>query len=552
MSNYKEQRIIHSALWAAYGDALGFITELADVKVLKSRTGQDKITKVCDWKRRLGGLYGPTVDMPAGTYSDDTQLRLASSRSINVDGHFAIQSFSKIEIPVWQSYALGAGRGSKVAAAALAKKSTVWFSNFYSDKKTKYVDAGGNGGVMRIQPHIWSAKNLLDPNSFLLDVIKNTLVTHGHPRAVAGSVLHALSLADTLRNESVPNCEKLHSLNEWTLEIPKIIKRDLNLNTSWIPQFEAEFGKSAEEAYQDVHEEIEALINIVDKWSKAKGNYSDLVTALDLTNESIRGSGTLTAVAASAASTLIGNMTLESLLIEVSNSLGTDTDSIATMIGAICGLINNEQPPHPIQDSDYIKLDAKRLYSISQNSVEGELNHNYQYPNPLSWKGPASTLDYIVRSNHGLHFEHFGIVHECSKSYSSSNTEKYNYVYQWVKSTIGQSFLVKKRNDTYLRSYDAGDETPNQQSFIEPATSQLSLITDSPSNESDLSSSLSPSVNLDLNQLTSQAISSKFDPNLIGKHVLALADSEMGVNGVVAYCAIIAKARVARKEKNTV
>jgi hypothetical protein len=37
--NIEESQIVNSALWAAYGDALGFITELADKRILKSRTG---------------------------------------------------------------------------------------------------------------------------------------------------------------------------------------------------------------------------------------------------------------------------------------------------------------------------------------------------------------------------------------------------------------------------------------------------------------------------------------------------------------------------------
>ncbi|WP_440879254.1 ADP-ribosylglycohydrolase family protein [Vibrio natriegens] len=554
MSNYSVQKAINSALWAAYGDALGFITELADEKILKTRTGKKKVEILCDWKRKIGGGYGPTVDMPSGTYSDDTQLRLASSRSINVNGHFSVQSFSKIEIPVWQSYALGAGRGSKVAAAALAKKNTAWFSNFYNDKKAQYVNAGGNGGVMRIQPHVWSAKHLHDPNSFLLDVIKNTLVTHGHPRAIAGSVMHALSLADAIRNNRVANSELLHNFNEWTLQIPNLIKKDINLSTSWIPQFESEYGKNIEEAYQDVHEEIEALINIVDKWCNNEQGYNDLVSALDLTNESIRGSGTLTAIAASAASTLLPKQGINSLIVEISNCLGTDTDSIATMVGAICGSISDNSPPSPVQDQAYIELDAKRLFYISQGKVEGELNHNYQYPSPLSWKGPNSSLDYIVNSKQGLYFEPFGIVHKVSEAYSSNSTEKYNYVYQWIKSTIGQTFLAKMRNKDSLIELEAQDkDTPQPTNdFIQDKNPQLDLI-DNNSKKYEASASHrvveEKTGTPDINQLTSKAISSKFDHKVIGEHIITISDSDLGINGVIAYSAIIAKARVARNSK---
>ena len=120
ISEFHFNRIINSALWAAYGDALGFMTELTNVAGLKHRTGQEYITSTVPWKRRIGGKFGATVDLPQGTYSDDTQLRLATSRAIRGDGEFDVEVFAKIELPVWTTYALGAGRGSKAAVSSLS------------------------------------------------------------------------------------------------------------------------------------------------------------------------------------------------------------------------------------------------------------------------------------------------------------------------------------------------------------------------------------------------------------------------------------------------
>ena len=113
----KQEAIKKSALWAAYGDALGFITELTDEKGLKWRTGTSRIIKTIPWKRKIGGQFGVIVDLPAGCYSDDTQLRLSTCRAIRGDGKFDVEAFAKVELPVWLSYALGAGRGTKTAAA---------------------------------------------------------------------------------------------------------------------------------------------------------------------------------------------------------------------------------------------------------------------------------------------------------------------------------------------------------------------------------------------------------------------------------------------------
>ena len=49
-----------------------------------------------------------------------------------------------------------------------------------------------------------------------------------------------------------------------------------------------------------------------------------------------------------------------------------------------------------------------------------------------------------------------------------------------------------------------------------------------------------------LDQLTSEAIRSGFVPDLIGQHILHLSEREDGIERVVSYAAIIAKARRAR------
>ena len=149
------QSIRRSVLWAAYGDALGFITEMCNESSLLHRTrGKSRITGLIPWVRKIGGEFGIYVELPTGCYSDDTQLRLATSRSIRGDGSFDVETFSKIEIPVWLSYALGAGLGTKTAAQSLKKSQIQWNSNFFKSKYAQYIEGGGNGAAMRIQPQL--------------------------------------------------------------------------------------------------------------------------------------------------------------------------------------------------------------------------------------------------------------------------------------------------------------------------------------------------------------------------------------------------------------
>lgn len=131
MSADQRMAIVSSALWAAAGDALGSVTELADEGARSHRTGSSGLHQTIDWQIGIGGRFGPTVVLPAGTYSDDTQLRLAVSRAIRGTGELDVAAFAKVELPVWLSYALGAGRGTTAAANNLRKQGVAWFSNFF-------------------------------------------------------------------------------------------------------------------------------------------------------------------------------------------------------------------------------------------------------------------------------------------------------------------------------------------------------------------------------------------------------------------------------------
>ena len=182
-----ETRVARSALWAAYGDALGWISELTDATGLERRTGGVPLDKPIAWKRRIGGRSGVTVMLPRGCYSDDTQLRLATGRAIRSDG-FDIEAFAKVELPLWLSYGLGGGKSTSAAAVQLGQKNPTWWSNRFKG----WTHSGGNGAAMRIQPHVWTAQTPSDPESYLPDVVRNSVCTHSHPTGLVGAVFHAL------------------------------------------------------------------------------------------------------------------------------------------------------------------------------------------------------------------------------------------------------------------------------------------------------------------------------------------------------------------------
>ena len=77
MGKLRESKIINSSLWAAYGDILGFPMEMVDAKGVKRRIGLSYIETPVSWKRMVGGKFGSLATLEPGSYSDDTQLRLA-------------------------------------------------------------------------------------------------------------------------------------------------------------------------------------------------------------------------------------------------------------------------------------------------------------------------------------------------------------------------------------------------------------------------------------------------------------------------------------------
>ena len=233
-----KERILNSALWAASADALGFMSELTDVTGLRKRIHTDRVSSAMEWRRLVGGRYGAYVPLPAGCYSDDTQLRLSTSRAIRGNGYFDVESFAKIELPVWLSYSLGGGVGTKAAAANLVNASVSWFSNFYESKDKSYIQSGGNGAAMRIQPHVWAARQRSDSRTYLADVLRNAICTHGNLRAIIGAVFHASILAKTLETAEI------HGPDTWTQVINEsrvileLVNKDRELSSFWLPTWE--------------------------------------------------------------------------------------------------------------------------------------------------------------------------------------------------------------------------------------------------------------------------------------------------------------------------
>lgn len=526
MSEMRENRIRSSAVWAAYGDALGFMTELADVGRVAHRTGQSKITRTIPWRRKLGSKIGVFVDFPAGTYSDDTQLRLATSRAIRSDGSFDVAAFSKVELPAWLNYALGAGIATREAASSLARTSATWYSNFFESKRSNYVYAGGNGGAMRVQPHVWAARDLDDLPRIFSDVIKNTICTHGHPRAIVGACFHALSLARALKVGRPLKVKELRDDLEELRNIKSIMEDDPDLRLFWVGHWLDRLGASLDAVINDTVKEISddlaRLQEIGDVGVEAA--YEKALKSLGGYNSDARGSGTKTAILAAYLASLCEYSGPEEAVMLAANALGSDTDSIATMAGAILGACIDAPLHHPLQDADYISSEATRLAHVSVRSVQ----RSFAYPDLRSWKPERAALDAIVRTDDGLILN--GIA-RAEMVGGSQIPEAEGVFVSWLRLSFGQTILARIREVPQYIDDVSKRLVVNRPSPAQSRQSAEPTMPDLFSNRSDKKTNRKGPISTDLaskslNDLLEEIISSNFDPELIGNAILSQARSD--------------------------
>lgn len=431
----RRAEVRRSALWAAYGDALGWISELTDEAGLDRRTAGASLCRPVEWKRKIGGYGGVTVRLPQGCYSDDSQLRLATCRAIRPGG-FDVEAFAKVELPVWLSYALGGGKSTSAAATNLVKPKVAWFANTFKG----WTRSGGNGAAMRIQPHVWAAPTPRDAESFIFDVVRNAVCSHSHPSGLMGAVLHALALAHVMATGRHPSPEEFFAAVEVVANLPRMLRDDIEVGSYWRAAFEREAGAFAEAWARMVEECREAIRTAAEDGAGAdgEGRYAGIVDRLRLRDPARRGSGMLTAVAATAL-TWCETRPEEALRI-AANAIGTDTDTIATMSGAILGIVATVEPPVEVLDAALFRSEADRLAEIAA----GGRPRSHQYPDLLHWTAPKTRADTVTLSQEGdIQVRGLGyVVRERSEPIASP---KGDFCWQWLELETGQTLLIKRR-----------------------------------------------------------------------------------------------------------
>lgn len=551
--NDREQRVVRSALWAAAGDALGWITELSHGAIgVKRRTGSSRVARTVSWQRIVGGRGGPKVHLPAGTYSDDTQLRLAVSRSIRGDGTFDAETFAKIELTVWPTYALGAGLGTKAAALGMSRRSAASFSNFFDAGGQRYVNGGGNGAAMRVQPHAWACKG--SSPELALDVLRDALVTHGHPQGFCGAVFHAMVLENTLSCSALPTPDAWDAFIDTFLEIPSILERNPQLAAFWRVAWEDASGTTLEEAIKAMHADArrDLLQALAASPTMAPQDYRVVLEALGCVSNEFRGAGLKTALAALILAYMHRDAKPEDALVLAANELDSDTDTIATMAGALLGAIASDEPTWPLQDRAYIESEAKRLASIAHGQVES----SFVYPDLARWTPPPNQMAAIGLVDDKLAIAGLGMLQAEGPEYVVGDA-----IWQWCRLPFGQTVLAKRKAGflggvphEYLpgpaRVLPASGAKPNGASAY--GQQILGLSGSAPTQpESMPPPTHSAEIPRDesLDAVTDRVIKADFDDATLGRMLNYCIDRGESIEEAIAFVAIVAKAKIARRRR---
>jgi ADP-ribosylglycohydrolase len=509
-----------SAVWAAYGDALGFITELADKSRVQFRSGLSNVTRTIEWRRKIGGVTGTIIALPAGAYSDDTQLRLSTSRAIRADGAFDVAAFAKIELPAWANYALGAGTGSREAAANLARTSATWYSNFFENKRASYIRGGGNGAAMRIQPHVWSTSDLKNHGLIYRDVIRNAICTHGHPRGIVGACFHAATLARALDCGAPPAIEDCVAIASSLRSLPDVIDGDGDLRLFWLGPWTEQIGEKVENALGRAVDELIADLRALSdiRESDLSKAYELAIERLDARNPGSRGSGTKTSVlAAFLAARSDLTQPFEAIAL-AANCLGSDTDTIGTMAGAIIGACSTVQCSAPVQDRRYIEAEASRLAEVANR----EHTSSFRYPDLLSWKPARAAIDAVADADGHLVLD--GIA-RLNPKLGAAVSDGGGEMLQWFELEFGQTILARVRETPRKlratpRGMPSSERSPGQAPAAAPRMPDLFCgKADRSAAQTELAQQeRSPAT---LNEVLKEVIESGFDTELIGRALLA-------------------------------
>lgn len=247
--------------------------------------------------------------------------------------------------------------------------------------------------------------------------------------------------------------------------------------------------------------------------------YKAVCERLELYAEHQRGSGILTPVAA-AFLAMAATDPYEAMVV-AANELATDTDTIATMTGALLGVCHpDKRPPEEPLDGSYLLNDADRLTAISQ----GTKTDSHQYPDILTWTAPQTQADALVADDGRLSVEGLGPVEELDNELLWS--PRGDFAWQWVQTEFGQTLIIKRRPEVHSRRTGNTLEPP-------PHPTDVSYETHKTNGRADLRAHLPLDRGLDIDGAVKHALEHINDDSKIG-YTIRRAARDGTINDLIA------------------
>jgi len=354
-------------LGAAMGDALGWPQEG------RSRQSDRRSARHLDlpaqgfrdWVRRAGGKFFLHDELiRAGEYSDDTQLAICTARSL-LHGTRWWDFLTRQELPLWSLYERGGGGATKLAANSWLAGHEPWLQPQQENVK-RYFAAGGNGVAMRILPHCLFGLRKPDFGAVARDIVANGVSTHGHPRALVGALAYgfavwlALKHTDTLAYGAIIE-GLLAECDSWS-SLPDVAETC----RTWKPAADKATAAEYAESWQSAVGEMRELLDHCGDGMR-RGALSldqEVLERLGCFDRRVSGAGT---VAAAASVFLASRYAADPFhgIMEAAFAYGADTDTIASMTGALVGAVGGIERlggyTRLVQDASYVSGLAEKL-----------------------------------------------------------------------------------------------------------------------------------------------------------------------------------------------
>ncbi|UEG33315.1 ADP-ribosylglycohydrolase family protein [Enterobacter ludwigii] len=277
--------------------------------------------------------------------------------------------------------------------------------------------------------------------------------------------------------------------------------------------------------------------------------YKNILELTGCLTDRYRGSGVKTALVSAALAYIYQSDNIEDALICAANEIDSDTDTIASMCGALLGAYSEHELTWPLQDRDYLISESTRLANIGRASNQ----NSFEYPKIQSWIPPYKQNDAVVRVDNDFALVGLGMLTTIDERYYEAN----NACWQWFALPFGQTILAKRKSDrireihkSQLPDFAFTTKTINSEVRKENDVNNDSLSkTDVIAMQRDLFEKEDDPRDW-LDKITDVVINSNFDDAVLGRMLNECINKTQSVQMAVSFSAIVAKAKIVRQRKN--